>query len=91
MKLFQTHNNFSVLGPDVDWTLTEIHLIIGYPTHQAIERAFGMLTQRFGIYWRMFRFSFDWWPLVIMVTMKIHSSFSEPHSSLSSSCCPERL
>ena len=42
-------------------------------SRQAIERAFGMLTQRFGIYWRMFRFSFDRWPLVIMVTMKIHN------------------
>jgi hypothetical protein len=39
-------------------------------SRQAIKRAFGMLTQRFGIYWRMFRFSFDRWPLVIMVTMK---------------------
>jgi hypothetical protein len=32
-----------------------------------------MLTQRWGIFWRMFRFSFDRWSLVVMVCMKLHN------------------
>jgi hypothetical protein len=32
-----------------------------------------MLTQRFGIFWRPFHFSFDRWPLVVLVTMKLHN------------------
>ena len=32
-----------------------------------------MLTQRWGIYWRMFRFAFDRWPLVVICTMKLHN------------------
>ncbi len=42
-------------------------------SRQAFECAFGMLTQQFGIFWRIFRFSFDWWPLVVMVSMKLHN------------------
>jgi hypothetical protein len=42
-------------------------------SRQAIERAFGMLAQQFGIFWRIFRFSFDRWPLVVMVSMKLHN------------------
>lgn len=42
-------------------------------SRQAVERAFGMLTQRWGIFWRMFRFSFDRWSLVVMVCMKLHN------------------
>jgi hypothetical protein len=38
-----------------------------------VERAFGMLTQRWGIYWRLFRFAFDRWPLVILCTIKLHN------------------
>ncbi len=39
------------------------------------ERAFGMLTQRFGIFWRPFRFLFDCWTLVVMCSMKLRWSF----------------
>ena len=42
-------------------------------SRQAIERAFGMLTQRWGIFWRIFRFSFDRLPLVALVCMKLHN------------------
>ena len=42
-------------------------------SRQAVERSFGMLTQRWGIFWRPFRFSVDRWSLVIMVAMKLHN------------------
>jgi len=42
-------------------------------SRQAVERAFGMLTQRWGIFWRPFLFSFDRWSLVTLVTMKLHN------------------
>ena len=32
-----------------------------------------MLAQRWGIYWRLFRFAFDRWPLVVLCTMKLHN------------------
>jgi hypothetical protein len=32
-----------------------------------------MLTQRWGIFWRPFRFAFDRWSLVVMATMKLHN------------------
>jgi len=42
-------------------------------SRQAVERAWGMVTQRWGIFWRKFRFSFIWWSLVILVCMKLHN------------------
>lgn len=42
-------------------------------SRQTIERAFGMLVARWGIYWRKFRFAYDRWSLVIAVTMKLHN------------------
>ncbi len=42
-------------------------------SRQAVEHSFGMLTQRWGIFWRIFRFSFDRWPLVVLVCMKLHN------------------
>jgi len=42
-------------------------------SRQCVERGFGMLTQRWGIFWRIFRFAFDRWSLVVMVCMKIHN------------------
>jgi hypothetical protein len=41
-------------------------------SRQSIERAFGMLTMRFGIFWRKFRFAYERWSLVIIVCMKLH-------------------
>ena len=32
-----------------------------------------MLTQRWGIFWRRFHFSFDRWSLVALVCMKLHN------------------
>jgi hypothetical protein len=32
-----------------------------------------MVTQRWGIFWRKFRFSLDRWSLVVMVCMKLHN------------------
>ena len=42
-------------------------------SRQAVERAWGMVTQRWGIFWRIFRFALDRWPLVVMVCMKLHN------------------
>jgi len=42
-------------------------------SHQTIERAFGILMQHFGIFWRIFTFSFSRWALVTMVCMKLHN------------------
>lgn len=42
-------------------------------SRQTIERAFGMLVARWGIYWRKFRFAYVKWSLVIAVTMKLHN------------------
>ena len=40
---------------------------------QCIERAFGLLTQRWGIFWRPLRCSFDKWTLVCTVAAKLHN------------------
>jgi hypothetical protein len=42
-------------------------------SRQTIERAFGILTQRWGILWHPFSFSFDRWSTVAMVCMKLHN------------------
>lgn len=42
-------------------------------SRQAVERGWGMVTQRWGIFWRIFRFSFDRWSLVVLVCMKLHN------------------
>lgn len=42
-------------------------------SRQCIERAFGMLVKRFGIFWRAFSFHYERWPLVITVCAKLHN------------------
>lgn len=42
-------------------------------SRQCIERAFGMLTMRWGIFWRKFRFAHERWSLVIILCMKLHN------------------
>ena len=42
-------------------------------SRQCIERAFGMLVQRWGIFWRKFTFSYDRWPTVITLCCKLHN------------------
>ncbi len=51
-------------------------------SQQAIERAWGMVTQRWGIFWRIFRFSFDRWPLVVMVCIKLHNLCLDSHCAV---------
>jgi hypothetical protein len=40
---------------------------------QCIERAFGMLTKRWGIFWRPLTCQFNRWSLVITVAAKLHN------------------
>lgn len=42
-------------------------------SRQTIERAFGILTQRWGIMWRPFSFSLHRWSIVVMVCMKLNN------------------
>jgi hypothetical protein len=42
-------------------------------SRHTIEHSFGILKQRWGIFWRPFTFSFDQWATVIMVCMKLHN------------------
>ena len=42
-------------------------------SRQCIERAFGMLVKRWGIFWRKFMFDFERWPLVALVCAKLHN------------------
>lgn len=42
-------------------------------SRQCIERAFGMLTMRFGIFWRKFTFSLERWSQVTITCMKLHN------------------
>jgi hypothetical protein len=42
-------------------------------SRQCVERAFGMVIQRWGIMWRKFRFSFERWAQVIILCMKLHN------------------
>ena len=40
---------------------------------QCIERAFGMLVKRFGVFWRKLITSFKTWPLIATVAAKLHN------------------
>jgi hypothetical protein len=40
---------------------------------QCVERAFGMLVKRFGIFWRRLITKFDTWPLIATVAAKLHN------------------
>jgi len=42
-------------------------------SRQCVERGFGMLTKRWGIFWRPFTFSFHLLSTVILVCMKLHN------------------
>jgi hypothetical protein len=42
-------------------------------SRQCIERAFGILCKRWGIFWRPFTFALERWALVILVSMKLHN------------------
>jgi len=51
---------------------------------QCVERAFGLLTQRWGIFWRPLRCQFDKWTLVCQVAAKLHNfCIEEGEESLS--------
>jgi len=40
---------------------------------QCIERAFALMTQRYGVFWRMLRCDFSRWSLVCSVAAKLHN------------------
>jgi hypothetical protein len=40
---------------------------------QCIERAFGLLTQRWGVFWRPLKIQFNKWSLVCTVAAKLHN------------------
>ena len=40
---------------------------------QTIERAFGMLTKRWGIFWRPLNVRFEMWPTIALVCAKLHN------------------
>ncbi len=42
-------------------------------SRQCMECSFGMLTQRWGIFWWPFCFAFDQWPFMVLVPMKLHN------------------
>jgi hypothetical protein len=42
-------------------------------SRQCVERSFGMLTKRFGIFWRPLICSMDKWSMTILVCMKLHN------------------
>lgn len=42
-------------------------------SRQCVERAFGMVIQRWGIFWKKFRFAFERWSQVIVLCMKLHN------------------
>jgi hypothetical protein len=46
-------------------------------SRQAIDRAFGMLCMRWGVYWRPFRFRMDRWALVNIVCMKLYNFYMD--------------
>ena len=40
---------------------------------QCIERAFGLLTQRWGIFWRVLKVAYEKWALICSVAAKLHN------------------
>ena len=62
-------------------------------SRQCIERAFGMLIQRWGIFWRKFRFAYERWSQVIILCMKLHNfcqerSLAIPSRRFNEDCVP---
>jgi hypothetical protein len=51
---------------------------------QCIERAFGLLTKRWGIFWRELSCNFKRWPLIIMVCCKLHNICIDFNDSIQS-------
>ena len=58
-------------------------------SRQAVERAFGMLVQRWGIFWRPFTFSFERWPLVIILCCKLHNFCLDRNAKIPKRRCDE--
>ena len=42
-------------------------------SRQCVERGFGMLIMRWGIFWRKFNFDFERWSQVIITCIKLHN------------------
>jgi hypothetical protein len=73
-KAFMNHNQF--LSPWPGRGLDKYKDSFNYwlsHSRQIVERSFGMLTQHWGIFWRIFTFSLHRWSLVMMACMKLHN------------------
>jgi DDE superfamily endonuclease len=57
---------------------------------QSIERAFGVLTQRWGIFWRELRCQFDKWTLVCTVAAKLHNYLIDINEGKENDIMPRR-
>jgi hypothetical protein len=42
-------------------------------SQQCVERSFGLLTKRWGIFWCPFNFTFHHWSTVILICMNLHN------------------
>jgi hypothetical protein len=60
-------------------------------SRQCIERAFGMLINRWGIFWRELDCSFCRWPLVISVCIKLHNVCIDRNVPMPERRIPDRV
>ena len=67
-EAFINTNQFLVLDPWKD--SFNYHLS---SMRQCIERAFGILTKQWGIFWRPLQCRFDKWPLICTVAATLHT------------------
>ena len=74
-EAFVNTNNF--LSP---WPVTELNgerdgfnYHLSSSMRQCIERAFGILVNRWGIFWRPLTFRYDKWTLVLRTCAKLHN------------------
>lgn len=58
---------------------------------QCIERAFGLLTQRWGIFWRPLRCQFKKWSTVVTVAAKLHNFCIDENCPMPSGAVVDRL
>ena len=76
-RLFQLRQDLQLrcAGWQVDriWTFV-LHLVLHLSVmRQCIERAFGILVRRWGIFWRPLTVHFTRWRLVLRVCAKLHN------------------
>src|SRR5690606_18063955 len=67
-------SSFSPPGREGVYRMQKIHSTFTSPKmRQVIDRSFGMLTRRFGIFWRPFSFVLRHWHTVVRVCCKLHN------------------